>query len=40
VAIFIAGVFSGSNGWSYASFVAVAGMLIYFLGGLLKVHTD
>ena len=40
VIIFIAGVFSGSNGWPYASFVAVAGMLIYFLGGLLKVHTD
>jgi SSS family solute:Na+ symporter len=35
--IFIGGVISGSSGFPYASFIAVAGMVIYFLGGYLKV---
>jgi len=40
VVIFLAGVISGSSGWPYASLVAVVGMVIYFLGGYLKVNTD
>jgi len=40
VLIFIGGVLTGSNGWPYASFIAVSGMVIYFLGGLLRVHFD
>ncbi len=40
VLIFLAGVISGSSGWPYASMVAVAGMVIYFLGGYLKVNAD
>jgi SSS family solute:Na+ symporter len=40
VLIFLAGVISGSSGWSGASVVAVAGMIIYFLGGYLKVNAD
>jgi SSS family solute:Na+ symporter len=40
VLIFIGGVISGSSGWSMASFVAVAGMLIYFLGGYLRVNNN
>jgi len=35
--IFIGGVISGSSGWSYASLIAVSGMVIYFVGGYLKV---
>jgi SSS family solute:Na+ symporter len=35
--LFIGGVISGSNGFPYASAIAVAGMVIYFLGGYLKV---
>jgi len=38
--LFIAGVISGSNGWPYASIVAVTGMAVYFLGGLLKAYVN
>ena len=38
--LFIAGVVSGSGGWPYASLVAVVGMIIYFLGGYLKVNSN
>ena len=40
VLIFIGGVVSGSADWPYASFVAVAGMVIYFLGGYLRTRTN
>jgi SSS family solute:Na+ symporter len=38
--LFIAGVISGSNGWPYASVVAVTGMAIYFIGGLMKAYIN
>jgi len=38
--IFIGGVVSGSSGWPMASFLAVLGMIIYFIGGFLRVHTN
>jgi len=40
VVIFISGVISGSSGWPLASLVAVSGMVIYFLGGYLRVKTN
>jgi SSS family solute:Na+ symporter len=40
VFIFLAGVISGSVGWPLASIVAISGMVIYFLGGYLRVHND
>jgi SSS family solute:Na+ symporter len=40
VLIFLGGVISGSSGWSMASAIAVVGMLIYFLGGYLRVHSN
>ena len=40
VLIFIGGVVSGSTGWSMASVVAVVGMVIYFLGGYLRVNNN
>ena len=40
VVLFIGGVVSGSGGWPYASLVAVVGMVVYFLGGYLKVNTN
>ena len=38
--LFLAGVISGSSDWPYASFVAVTGMVIYFIGGYLKAKYD
>ena len=40
VVIFVTGVISGSSGWPTASIIAVVGMLIYFLGGYLRVHHN
>jgi Na+/proline symporter len=40
VVIFIAGVISGSSGWPIASIIAVVGMVIYFLGGYLRVNNN
>ena len=40
VVIFIAGVISGSSGWPIASVIAVIGMVIYFLGGYLRVNSN
>lgn len=40
VVLFISGVVSGSSSWPYASFLAVAGMVIYFLGGYLRTLTN
>jgi SSS family solute:Na+ symporter len=40
VLIFIVGVVSGSSGWSGASVIAVIGMVIYFLGGYLRVNNN
>ena len=38
--LFLLGVFLGSGGFSIASWIAVSGMLIYFLGGLLRVYLE
>lgn len=38
--IFIAGVLFGSTGAGAASYIAVGGMVIYFIGGLLRAYTD
>ncbi len=38
--IFLVGVFMGSTESSSASLVAVTGMLIYFIGGLLRAYTN
>jgi SSS family solute:Na+ symporter len=40
VVIFIAGVVSGSSRWPLASMIAVIGMVIYFLGGYLRVNNN
>jgi SSS family solute:Na+ symporter len=40
VVIFIAGVVSGSSGLPLASIIAVVGMVIYFLGGYLRVNNN
>jgi len=40
ILIFITGVVSGSNSWPYASFVAVSGMIVYFIGGYLRTKTN
>ncbi|MEE9117161.1 MAG: sodium:solute symporter family protein [Calditrichia bacterium] len=40
VVIFITGVISGSSGWPIASVIAVIGMVIYFLGGYLRVNSN
>jgi len=40
VVVFIGGVISGSSGWPMASLIAVLGMIIYFIGGYLRVHTN
>jgi SSS family solute:Na+ symporter len=40
VVIFLCGVVSGSGGWPLASVVAVAGMVIYFVGGYLRVNNN
>ncbi len=38
--LFLTGVISGSSGFESASFIAVAGMVIYFIGGLLRAYTN
>lgn len=38
--IFLIGVFMGSSGSSAATIVAVTGMVVYFLGGLLRAYTN
>ena len=38
--IFLIGVFMGSSGSSIASIVAVTGMIVYFIGGLLRAYTS
>jgi SSS family solute:Na+ symporter len=40
VVIFIGGVVSGSSGLPIASVIAVVGMVIYFLGGYLRVNNN
>jgi len=40
VAMFLGGVLSGGAGVAAASEIALAGMVIYFLGGLLRTLTD
>jgi len=37
--IFLAGVFMGSQSFTYDSVVAIAGMLIYFAGGILRAKA-
>ncbi len=38
--LFLAGVFIGSTGSAAASYLAVAGMIIYFAGGLFRAYTN
>lgn len=38
--IFLVGVFMGSSGSGMASIVAVTGMIVYFIGGLLRAYTS
>lgn len=38
--IFLVGVFIGSTGSSAASYIAVGGMVIYFIGGLFRTYTN
>lgn len=38
--IFLVGVFMGSKGMEWASATSVAGMIIYFAGGLLRTYTN
>ena len=38
--VFLAGVLMGSKGIAAASVVAVGGMLLYFLGGLLRIYLE
>jgi SSS family solute:Na+ symporter len=38
--IFLTGVILGSRGLEIASVLSVSGMLIYFIGGLLRTYTD
>ena len=38
--IFLIGVFLGSTGSSAAAYVAVGGMVLYFIGGLFRSYTD
>lgn len=38
--LFLIGVFMGSGGFALASWIAVAGMVIYFVGGLLRVYVE
>ena len=40
VIIFVGGVVSGSSGLPIASIIAVVGMVIYFLGGYLRVNNN
>lgn len=38
--LFLAGIIMGSGGMAIASWVAVIGMIIYFIGGLLRVYVE
>jgi len=38
--VFLAGIIMGSTGSEYAGYVAVAGMVIYFVGGLIRLRYD
>jgi SSS family solute:Na+ symporter len=38
--LFLIGVFMGSNGSPSASYLAVGGMIIYFVGGLFRTYTN
>ena len=38
--LFMIGVFMGSGGLAAASWIAVIGVVIYFLGGLLRVYGE
>lgn len=38
--LFLIGVFIGSTGSPVASYLAVAGMIIYFIGGLFRTYTN
>lgn len=38
--LFLIGVFMGSTGNALASYIAVGGMIIYFVGGLLRSYTN
>jgi SSS family solute:Na+ symporter len=38
--IFLIGVFAGSTGTPAASYIAIGGMTIYFIGGLLRTYTN
>ncbi|NQV50690.1 MAG: sodium:solute symporter family protein [Candidatus Marinimicrobia bacterium] len=38
--LFFIGVFLGSGGYAIASWIAVIGMLVYFLGGLIRVYVE
>ncbi len=38
--LFLAGVFLGSTGSAAASYLAVIGMIIYFIGGLFRTYTN
>lgn len=38
--LFLIGVFLGSTGSQIASYLAVAGMIIYFIGGLFRTYTN
>jgi len=38
--MFLVGVFMGSIGSSTASYIAVSGMVIYFIGGLFRTYTN
>jgi len=38
--MFLVGVFMGSTGSSAASYIAISGMVIYFIGGLFRTYTN
>jgi hypothetical protein len=38
--IFVAGVIAGGSGWPHASLTAVAGMIVYFGGGVIRAFSD
>ncbi|MCF7922998.1 MAG: sodium:solute symporter family protein [Candidatus Marinimicrobia bacterium] len=38
--LFLIGVFMGSGGFAMASWIAVIGMVIYFVGGLIRVYAE
>ncbi len=38
--LFLIGIFVGSTGSPVASYIAIGGMIIYFIGGLLRTYTN